>query len=139
DWEKSVTLNDKRFQPFNIRIQDPVSGKTAEVTVIGILSLKLGSQIAGGVYVNAATYTPVFGTPDFQRTYVRLAKGVSPNTAAKHIESALATQGLQADSVRKLIDDSVAQDQAFNRMFQAFMALGLFVGIASLGVIAFRS
>jgi putative ABC transport system permease protein len=41
--------------------------------------------------------------------------------------------------VKKLINDSVAQDQAFNRMFQAFMALGLFVGIASLGVIAFRS
>ena len=46
---------------------------------------------------------------------------------------------MQADSIRKLIDDGVAQDQAFTRMFQAFMALGLFVGIAALGVIAFRS
>src|SRR5207248_1723045 len=60
-------------------------------------------------------------------------------TAAKQIESALASRGVQADSVKQLIDDSVAQDRAFNRMFQAFMALGLFVGIISLGVIAFRS
>ena len=58
---------------------------------------------------------------------------------AKQIESALASRGVQADSVKQLIDDSVAQDRAFNRMFQAFMALGLFVGIISLGVIAFRS
>ena len=41
--------------------------------------------------------------------------------------------------IQKLIDETAAQDQAFTRVFQAFMALGLFVGIAALGVIAFRS
>ena len=55
------------------------------------------------------------------------------------IESALATKGLQADSIRKLINDAAAQERAFTRMFQGFMALGLIVGIAALGVIAFRS
>ena len=41
--------------------------------------------------------------------------------------------------MQALLDDSVRAGQAFTRMFQGFMALGLFVGIAALGVIAFRS
>jgi putative ABC transport system permease protein len=139
DWSKTVDVNNKRFKPFNVRIQDPVTGQQTEVTIIGILAMKLTSSIAGGIYVNQATYTPVFGAPDFQRTYVRLDDGLNAKDTAKGIESALTTDGVQADSVKQLINESVAQDRAFNRMFQAFMALGLLVGIASLGVIAFRS
>ena len=81
----------------------------------------------------------MFGTPDFARSYIRLADGADDIQAARDIEAALGTRGVQAESISKLIDDDAAQDQAFMRMFQAFMALGLFVGIAALGVIAFRS
>jgi len=139
DWEKTVDINDKRFKPFDVAIMNPITSVRSVVTVIGVMSLKLDSTTAGGIYVNGATYTPVFGAPNYERTYVQLHSGVNPTTAARDIESSLSTDGVQADSIKKLIDDSVAQDRAFNRMFQAFMALGLFVGIASLGVIAFRS
>jgi putative ABC transport system permease protein len=139
DWEKTVDINDKRFKAFDVVISDPVSGKSETVTVIGVMSLKLTSGFAGGIYVNADAYQQVFGEPQFLRTYIGLHPGVNARDAARGIESALTVQGVQADSIKKLIDDSVAQDQAFNRMFQSFMALGLFVGIASLGVIAFRS
>ncbi|HEX9834982.1 MAG TPA: FtsX-like permease family protein, partial [Mycobacterium sp.] len=80
-----------------------------------------------------------FGEPEFDRTYVRLADGVGATQAARDIEAALSTEGVQAESIRQLIDESAAQERAFGRMFQAFMALGLFVGITALGVIAFRS
>ena len=61
------------------------------------------------------------------------------NEAARGIESALAANGVQVDSIQRLLDESSRQEKAFTRMFQAFMALGLVVGIAALGVIAFRS
>jgi putative ABC transport system permease protein len=139
DARPTPTIDNKRFKPMDVTIINPATGRAKTVTVIGVLSLKLSSDISGGVYVNSGAYTEVFGAPSFQRTYVRLQSGVNSNAAAKQIESALASRGVQADSVKQLIDDSVAQDRAFNRMFQAFMALGLFVGIISLGVIAFRS
>ena len=46
---------------------------------------------------------------------------------------------MQADSIVQLIDDAAAQSTAFQLLFEGFMGLGLVVGIAALGVIAFRT
>src|SRR3990172_7446347 len=55
------------------------------------------------------------------------------------MESALETTGAQASSIKKNIDDDQALFRNFFRLMQAFMGLGLFVGIAAVGVISFRS
>jgi hypothetical protein len=44
-----------------------------------------------------------------------------------------------ATSIQQTIDDFAAQSNAFQYLFEAFMSLGLIVGIAALGVIAFRT
>ncbi len=139
DWKPDVTVKDDRFEPFQVEFRNPTTGESSTVTVIGVLATKLGLDYVGGVYVNEDTYKPVFGAPDYRRTFVRLAPGSDAVVTAKGIEAALSTSGVQADSIDKLIDDSAAMDRAFTRVFQAFMALGLFVGVAALGVIAFRS
>ena len=139
DWKPDLKADDDRFEPFQVQFRNPTTGETGTVTVIGVLATKLNLDVVGGVYVNEDTYTPVFGAPDYRRTFVRLAPGSDAVVTAKGIESALSTNGVQADSIDKLIDDSAAMDRAFTRVFQAFMALGLFVGVAALGVIAFRS
>jgi putative ABC transport system permease protein len=138
-YTSNVDVKDGGFEAFEIAVRDTVTGNSANVTVIGVLTSKLKAELAGGVYVNEETYRGVFGEPEFDRTYVRLADGVGATQAARDIEAALSTEGVQAESIRQLIDESAAQDQAFTRMFQGFMALGLMVGIAALGVIAFRS
>jgi putative ABC transport system permease protein len=138
DWTPNVDVDDKRFEPFEVEFRDPATGNSASVTVVGVLATKLGDEV-GGLYVNEDAYEPVFGEPDYQITFVRLAPGTDAVEAAKGIESALSTSGVQADSIDKLINDTAAMDRAFTRLFQAFMALGLFVGVAALGVIAFRS
>jgi len=132
-------LEDEQFEPFTVTIRNPVTDARTQVTVVGVLASKLPAEKLAGVYVNQAAYEQVFGQPEFLRTYIRLDHGVKPVPAAREFESALSTYGVQADGVRDLINESAAQDQAFTRMFQAFMALGLFVGITALGVIAFRS
>jgi putative ABC transport system permease protein len=138
-WMPEVTVEDDTFEPFELQFRDTVSGETRTVTVIGTLATKLPGDFISGVYVNEALYTGVYGEPDYQRTYAQLADGVNPKAAARTIESALVTQGVQAESIKQIIDDDNAQQRAFTRMFQGFMALGLFVGMAALGVIAFRS
>jgi putative ABC transport system permease protein len=139
DWTADVKQKDGSFSAFQVEFRDPATGTSRTVTVVGILATKLSDKTVGGLYLNEPTYSEVFGEPEYQRAYIRLVPGVDGKQAARGIESTLSTNGVQADSIRRLIDETGKQDQAFTRMFQAFMALGLFVGIAALGVIAFRS
>lgn len=139
-WAGGTTeVKDGRFEPFDVVVMDAVTGKSQSVTIIGTLKIGLASSAVAGVYVNEETYESVFGEPSYQRFYIRLADGTDASVAAQELESALATSGIEADSVQELLDAASGQSKAFNRMFQAFMALGLVVGIAGLGVVAFRS
>jgi putative ABC transport system permease protein len=139
DYSVTVEVENDEFDPFDVQVRDAASAKESTVTIIGVWSSRAPYKYISGVYVNPLAYEEVFGPPAFDRAFVRLGDGVDPEEGARSIESALATNGVQAESIRQLIDDASAQDRAFTRMFQGFMALGLFVGIAALGVIAFRS
>jgi putative ABC transport system permease protein len=136
---EGVTVEDDRFDPFQVVITNPNTGNTTTVTVVGSLRSGLPWATIGGIYLNEAGYTAFAGTPDYRRGYIRLAEGVDSDATARSIESALAVQGVKAESVQTIFDDMAGTQTAFNRMFQSFMALGLLVGIAGLGVIAFRS
>jgi putative ABC transport system permease protein len=139
DWEPNLGVKDDSFEPFLVEFRDSETSAAREITVVGVLASKLDNRIASGLYVNEESYRGVFGEPSYERAYIRLHDGVSAGSAARDIEASLSTAGVQADSIQELLDDSAAQDKAFTRMFQAFMTLGLFVGVAALGVIAFRS
>jgi putative ABC transport system permease protein len=134
-----LEVTDERFDPVQVTYKDPRTGKEATATVVGVLAIQVNSDFTAGVYVNEAAYRAVFGEPNYLRTYVKLDNGVNAGRAAESIESALVTDGVQAESIRELLDQAAQEQNTFMRMFQGFMALGLFTGIAALGVIAFRS
>jgi putative ABC transport system permease protein len=139
DWSAGVTVEDSRFSPFELEVVNSTTGASEVVTVIGALKVGLPSSTVAGVYLNEEAYRRLYGEPSYQRVYMRLADGADSQRVARDVQSALATQGLEADSVDALLDKAKAETTSFNRMFQAFMALGLLVGIAGLGVISFRS
>ena len=140
DWTaEDAGLDGDFFNPVTIEITDPANGTTAQVTIIGILKAQLPTSTFAGIYVNEAAYTGLLGEPRYLRTYVRLVEGTDSREAARTIDTDLAVRGVDAQSVEKILADLSSTQTAFNRMFQAFMALGLLVGIAGLGVIAFRS
>ncbi len=134
-----IKLTDKVFTPFDVEFRDALTGKSGRVTVIGVFSAKIQPDVLIGIFTNEQTFTPVYGTPDYRRLYLRLAPGADSEAAAKGIKAALVTRGVQAVSIEKQVEDAMAQGRGFNRIFQAFMGMGLFVGIAALGVIAFRA
>ncbi|MGE0543343.1 MAG: ABC transporter permease, partial [Dehalococcoidia bacterium] len=136
---EGVELTDENFTPFDVEVRDPVTGTTGTVTVIGILTDKITYGLMPGVFVNEGTYGAVFGTPDYRTTFFRLAPGTDGEVAAKGIKAAMLTKGVQATSIQEQIDEDSAESIGFMRIFQLFMGLGLFVGIAALGVIAFRA
>ncbi len=55
------------------------------------------------------------------------------------LETAFIDHGMTAKSTLESIDQEQRQTNAFNQLFQGFMGLGLLVGVAALGVIAFRA
>ena len=139
EFNVDLTVKDKRFEPFDLEYTDSITGQQARVTVVGVLAIQVNSTYTAGVYVSEGAYRSVFGEPQYLRTYVKLNSDSSARRAAQEIEAALVAQGIQAESTRVLLDEAVAENNSFIRMFQGFMALGLFTGIAALGVIAYRS
>jgi putative ABC transport system permease protein len=71
--------------------------------------------------------------------YFTTAPGVDPDRAAARLEGAFLSNGLEAESMRKVVHEAVAANRTFNRLIQGFMALGLVVGVAALGVISARA
>jgi putative ABC transport system permease protein len=136
---EDLKVDDDHFKPFDLTYTDTATGKEATVTVIGVLAIQVDPALSAGVYVNEAAYKATFGEPNYLRTYVKLNDGVKAKQAAQQIEAALINRGVQAESIRVLLDEMAQQNNAFMRMFQGFMALGLLTGIAALGVVAFRS
>ena len=134
-----ATISGGRFEPFQLEVRDAVTGTSMRVTVIGILSAKIPAGLLTGIHVNETTYRRVLGDPEFDVAFVRTAAGTDDSAMAKEIESALVTKGVQAVSIEEEIDEAMAGAVGFLRIFQAFMGLGLFVGIAALGVVALRS
>ena len=126
------------FDPVTLEIRDPVSGNTGRVRVIGVINLASSAAFTG-VFLPERTFTSLLGQADSSRYYVGLREPGAAVEVAKQIESTLATTGAQASSIKKNIDDEQALFRNFFRLMQAFMGLGLFVGIAAVGVIAFRS
>ena len=80
-------------------------------------------------------FADVYPAPESTLNYIRLNPGVDANDTAKAIEKTLLTQGAQADSLRQLVSDFQAQSRGFLYLLQGFMGIGLFVGIAAVGVI----
>ena len=135
---KGISEGEDVFDPVTLEVRDPVSGNSGRVRVIGVIGL--GSSAAfTGVFLPERTFTSLFGEADSSRYYVGLQEPDAAVRVAKEMESALATTGAQASSIKKNIDDEQSLFRNFFRLMQAFMGLGLFVGIAAVGVIAFRS
>ena len=126
------------FDPVTIEVRDPVSGNTRQVSIIGVISFASSSAFFG-VFIPERTFADVFGEAGSSQYYVGLESPGDAVGVAKEVESALTTSGAQASSIKNDIEDDQALFRNFFRLMQAFMGLGLFVGIAAVGVIAFRS
>ncbi len=138
-----ITLKEKPWDPIPVVIRDPRSGAEANVKIIGFVDQAVTGVIQdwASVFVGRQLLDQQFksGTTDLFFLTTRDASASGEKRVADAVESALLEKGVQATSIRERITDSAAQAQAFQTLFQGFMGLGMIVGIAALGVIAFRT
>lgn len=136
---KGVDVKDGVFEPFDLEIRNEATRSVLTVTVIGAFSSRIPPGLFPGVLVNGATSESLFGPPSYREFLIRLQPGADGLEVARGIEASLASRGVQAYSIDKELDDAVAASRGFLRVLQVFMALGLVVGIAAIGVISLRS
>ena len=135
---KGIDPTERSFEPVPLELIDTATGTSRRVQLIGIISTP-ASGLFTGLFVPQQTFDDVFTRPETTLDYVRLNPGTSANETAKGIEKTLLAQGAQADSLRQVVEDYQAQSRGFLYLMQGFMGIGLFVGIAAVGVIAFRT
>ncbi|MCI0777255.1 MAG: FtsX-like permease family protein [Chloroflexi bacterium] len=134
----SIDADADSFEPVTLEIQDRISEVVTRVTLIGVMEIGPSASFFG-LYVPEATFEKTFGDPFLSRHVVALEDAGDSKAIAREIEGSLFTIGAQAESLKQLLDDDRALQRNFFLLMQGFMGLGLFVGIAAVGVIAFRT
>jgi putative ABC transport system permease protein len=129
----------KPFDPVRVTVLDKQTGRKTTLTVIGVLSDSAPFEMSG-ISASQSTLASAFpGRTEPTIYYFTTAPGVDPDRAAARLEGAFLSNGLEAESMRKVVHEAVAANRTFNRLIQGFMALGLVVGVAALGVISARA
>jgi putative ABC transport system permease protein len=124
-----------------LELRDEAGGQERihRVQVIGVLS-DITTVSFNSVHVNSRAVAALTGQDVKPDTFfVKVAEGADVREVAREIERAFLSSALDAT----VIADSFAQGQALTRgilqLFQGFLALGLLVGIAALGVVSSRT
>lgn len=131
-------VSQKKYDAPKAIVRDAVSGKTREVRIIGVISFGASNNFQG-VGLGARPFEETFGPPVASIHFLALRDPSHAEDIAKAIESTLVTTGVQADSLKQIAEKNNALSRNFLYLMQAFMGLGLVVGIAAIGVIAFRT
>ncbi len=135
---EGFSYNDKSMDPIDIQVLDPSSNKEWTYTIIGILNN--GNDSENVLVTSKTKIENIFGFTIPSTTYrFRMVDGIDLDRTTKNLESAFIRNGMETVNLQERVRNAAAQGRAFNRLFTAFMGLGLIVGIAALGVISLRA
>jgi putative ABC transport system permease protein len=144
DWFKLDGIDETttEFDPIKIQVRDKATSAVGEVQLIGLLNTGAsGSPFSSffGLITAERFVREVFADPEYSMYFIRLADPGQAKSTADAIEAALFTSGAQAVSIKAEREEEAALFNGFFYLMQAFMGLGLVVGVAAVGVIAFRT
>jgi putative ABC transport system permease protein len=115
----------------------PVTGEASTLTAAAISST---DWLWNGVMVSRELTGGLFNSQDVaNRHYLAVADGVDADEVAARLNVTFLAHGVDASSFTGLVDEGVRQQNAFLYLLQAFLGLGLLVGIAGLGVVMIRA
>ena len=113
---------------------DPVTGATRVLTVAAIVTPDVANN---GVLVGLPTLTDFYGARAVpNRAYLNVT---DPAAFASSFAGRFLANGGTADTIRHIVQSDMAQQQQFFLLMRSYLALGLVVGIAGIGVIMVRA
>ena len=121
-----------------VEVTNPVSGTITSRVVVGITE---GDEARSGAFLSLESLTEVLGGRASVSRFFVVASG-SPaelDDLASRMEGAFVANGVEAKSFRTIVEEGFATTMQFMRLIQGYLALGLVVGIAGLGVVMVRA
>ncbi|MCG7844765.1 MAG: FtsX-like permease family protein, partial [Methanomassiliicoccales archaeon] len=110
-------------------------GTLSNITVVGIMK----QSALGGLFVNTDTAYGEFKALGVNRLLVSYAPGLDAREQSVLLEKDFLDVGLNTISVKSLAEDITSSVNSIFTLFRAFLAMGLVIGIAGLGIITIRA
>jgi putative ABC transport system permease protein len=126
------------FAPFEVQMRGS-AGEERTLTVIGVADPDYAAMF--GYYIGTPTMDQLLppSEPRFVSWYMTVAEGTDPGQMAADIERELLPYGVQGVDIEQEMRDGQQQQSTFMVVLQGFMGLGMVVGVAAVGVIAYRA
>jgi hypothetical protein len=129
-----------------LTVVDPASGRQARKVVAGILSDSTAFDRAGdGDFASPVVMASAGLREQFGRrarpagALLAVAPDASDRDLAADLQGEFLPQGAVVTRIRHLVEQDFAANRSFFRLLQGFLALGLVVGVAGLGVVMVRA
>jgi putative ABC transport system permease protein len=131
-----------------LTVVDPGTGRQEPKVIAGILA---DSTAFDGLGTGGGEFgSPVLMAADGLReqfgarvrpsaALLALAPGVSDRAVAADLQGEFLPQGLVATRIQHVVEQDFAANRSFFQLLQGFLALGLVVGVAGLGVVMVRA
>jgi putative ABC transport system permease protein len=138
DWKvEGIANGGKPFAPRSLTLTSPTTGESRTVTVVGVTDTFIAGNF--GMFANQRLVDEVFGPQPVTSYFFKLQPGVDDRTMARAIEAATLQSGMQTQSIHAFVEENNRVNAGFFALLKGFIGLGLVVGIAALGVVAFRA
>jgi putative ABC transport system permease protein len=130
-----------------LTLTDPSSGKAERKTIAGTLrsaqafyGIGLADASGGPVILGQGALAAQFGTAaKVSSALVAPAAGTSDQSLTADLQGEFLPASLVVTQVRREVEREFAANRSFFRLMEGFLALGLLVGIAGLGVVMVRA
>jgi len=114
------------------------AGRTVTLTIVGVLEQAL--QFTSGVFVDQSVVRGVFPPEERYTAYFfQMTPGVDVPAFRADLERVFFVYGLQTIDIREQIGQAFDASQEVLTLMQAYLGIGLLVGIAGLAVITLRA
>jgi len=117
-----------------IELTNPDTGAHRNVTVIGVL----GESFVPGYFLNPTT-AHALGINGTSAFFLRTTAGTPDSLALQHLKAAFYLYGLVVIDFQQAVAASLQTTLAILDLLEVFVALGLGVGIAAMGILAMRA
>ena len=137
-WLETPYYRDEKMSAVDVEVREPRTGALVQLKVIGVLDRiheNSGSMIVSKSILDDAVPFPI----PITSYRFRLADGVDPKEVARGMEASLLEHGMDTEVLEEELEKEAAGAKTFFRLFIGFMALGLLVGVAGLGVVSTRA
>ena len=141
DWEpwlEKPFYKDEKMSAVDVEVREPRTGAVVQLKVIGVLDRvheSSGSMIVSKSVLDDAIPFPVPTT----HYRFKVADGVDAKEVARSMEASFLEHGVNTEVLEEELEKEAAGAKTFFRLFIGFMALGLLVGVAALGVVSTRA